>query len=113
MIHKHLSELSIDSKTNLTFCLVNSIPFSKPDIMFHLNHNPAEIAACLNSHHSPLLLDLNSISEDVTVNIDRIYKFNISNSNLVGRPFPETNSIRIRINLKTFGPNRPPVSAFM
>ena len=101
MIHKFLMEMPINSKTNLTFALANFIPMTKPDILFHVNYNPVEIISCLNSHNIPLMPDINSLSEDVTVNMDRIYIIKLTNSNLIGNPFPETNSVRIRVNFKT------------
>ena len=100
-IQKLLRDYPLEQKTNITFALVKFIPFTKPDILFHVNHNPAEIAHCLISHHLHFLSDLNSILDNITVNIDRIYKFSVPDSKLVGKPFPEVETLRLRINLKT------------
>ena len=100
MIQKLLSDYSLDLKTKITFVLVNFMPFRKPDSSLHSNFNPIEISNCFTSHNISLAHDLNSISDHITVYIDRIYKiFNI-NSNLVGMPYPESQFLRIRVNLK-------------
>ena len=100
MIQKLLSDYSLDLKTKITFVLVNFMPFRKPDSSLHSNFNPIEISNCLTSHSISLAHDLSSISDHITVYIDRIYKiFNI-NSNLVGMPYPESQFLRIRVNLK-------------
>ena len=101
LIQKLLREYTLEQKTNITFALINFIPYAKPDILFNVNHNPIEIAHCLISHNSSFLSDLNSTSENITVNFDRIYKIFNSNSNLIGKPFPETSALRLRINLKS------------
>ena len=107
MIANALRELKLEHKTNLTFVISNFVPFSKPDIMFHVNHNPIEITHFLREHRIYLLNELNALSDDVTVNLDRIYKILNPNSNLIGRPFPESNFIRLRINLKGHTTVRP------
>lgn len=101
MIRKILENYSLDTKTRITFALVNSLPFVKPDSLLHTNFNSAEISHCLSLHQIPLTDDLKTL-DNITVYIDRVYKiFNVE-SNLVGMPYPEAQFLRIRVNLKSF-----------
>lgn len=110
MIQETFQQLTLEEKTNFTFKLVNCIPYTKPDCDFNFNHNGREIEYILHRGHTdPFLNKLKSI-DDAIISFDRVYKIISTHSNLIGTPFPETDFLRIRVNMKAYAIQRPPMS---
>ena len=102
MIQKYMNKMPLEDKTDITFGFLKLLPFNKIDICVSQNVNSREIAHRLDILKNNFLCDLNSLSEDVTVKIDRVYKIDQLSSELIGYPLPETKFTRIRVNIKAY-----------